>query len=174
MDAPEITGFEHRGKRRAGVAPQLVELLEQLEPLRIGSYKLVEAGTNRARDHEPGGQLGVAGLVAEAPPDRGRIARHRPLDASPLTRFERLDPLTGKVHYEGARVPPQNFMASPVAFDGKLLVVGMDGDAHLIKAGPVHEIVRTNSMGQPVAASPAIAGGRLYIRGDKELFCIEG
>jgi hypothetical protein len=28
-------------------------------------------------------------------------------------------------------------------------------------------------MGQPVAASPAIAGGRLYIRGEKDLFCIE-
>jgi outer membrane protein assembly factor BamB len=84
-----------------------------------------------------------------------------------------LEPRTGKVLYEGARVPAQNFMASPVAFDGKLLVVGMDGDAHLIKAGPVHEVIRTNAMGQPVAASPAIAGGRLYIRGEKDLFCIE-
>jgi outer membrane protein assembly factor BamB len=84
-----------------------------------------------------------------------------------------LDPLTGAVVYEGARVPPQNFMASPVAFDGKLLVVGMDGDAHLVKAGPVHEVLRTNPMGQPVAASPAIAGDRLYIRGEKDLFCIE-
>jgi outer membrane protein assembly factor BamB len=84
-----------------------------------------------------------------------------------------LEPRTGKPLYEGARVPAQNFMASPVAFDGKLLLVGMDGDAHLVKAGPVHEVLRTNPMGQPVAASPAIAGGRLYIRGEKELFCIE-
>ena len=84
-----------------------------------------------------------------------------------------LDPLTGAVVYEGARVEPQNFMASPVAFDGKLLLVGMDGVAHLIKAGPVHEILATSAMGQPVAASPAIAGGRLYIRGETHLFCIE-
>jgi outer membrane protein assembly factor BamB len=86
-----------------------------------------------------------------------------------------LDAKTGEVKYEGGRPPVgTNVMASPVAYDGKLLLVSMDGDAFVLKAGPSFEILKTNPMGEPIAASPAIARGRLYIRGEKTLFCIEG
>jgi outer membrane protein assembly factor BamB len=85
-----------------------------------------------------------------------------------------LDARTGEVQYEGARPPVgASFMASPVAYDGKLLLLSLDGDAFVLKAGPSYEVLRTNPMGEPMAASPAIAKGRLYIRGEKSLFCIE-
>jgi outer membrane protein assembly factor BamB len=85
-----------------------------------------------------------------------------------------LDARTGEVQYEGARPPAgTSFMASPVAYDGKLLLVNMDGDAFVVKAGPSFEVLKANPMGEPMAASPAIAKGRLYIRGEKSLFCIE-
>ena len=85
-----------------------------------------------------------------------------------------IDAKTGEVKYEGARPPVgASFMASPVAYDGKLLIVSMDGDAFVLKAGPVFEVLKTNPMGEPLAASPAIAKGRLYIRGEKTIFCIE-
>jgi len=32
--------------------------------------------------------------------------------------------------------------------------------------------VRTNSVGEPVFASPALANGTIYIRGEKHLFAI--
>ncbi len=84
-----------------------------------------------------------------------------------------LDARTGQVKYEGARVPvPATFSASPVAFEGKILMTSEDGDTFVIKAGPVHEVLRTNSLGEPVYASPAIAEGRLFIRGEKHLYCI--
>jgi hypothetical protein len=41
-----------------------------------------------------------------------------------------------------------------------------------VKAGPAHEILRTNSVGEPVYASPALAGGTIYIRGEQHLFAI--
>ena len=44
----------------------------------------------------------------------------------------------------------------------------------MLKAGPKHEIVRTNSVGEPVSSSAAIANGRIYIRGQKHLFAIGG
>jgi outer membrane protein assembly factor BamB len=47
-----------------------------------------------------------------------------------------------------------------------------DGDTFMLKAGPVHEIARTNSLEEPVYSSPAIANGRLYIRGNRHLFAI--
>ena len=65
---------------------------------------------------------------------------------------------TGTVKYEGGRIPvPATFTASPVAFEGKILLTSEDGDTYVIKAGPVHEILRTNSVGEPVYASPAIS-----------------
>src|SRR6185436_9022454 len=80
---------------------------------------------------------------------------------------------TGEVKYEGGRVPvPTKFTASPVAFDGKILLTSEDGDTFVVKAGPAHEILRTNSLGEPIYASPAIAGGKIFIRGEKNLYCI--
>jgi len=84
-----------------------------------------------------------------------------------------IDAKTGKVMYEGGRIPiPATFTASPVAFDGKILLTSEDGDTFMVKAGPKHEIIGTNSVGEPVYASPAIADGRIYIRGEQNLYCI--
>ena len=80
---------------------------------------------------------------------------------------------TGKVEYEGARVPkPTMFMASPVAYDGKILLTSEEGDTFVLKAGPKHEVLRTNSLGEPVYASPAIADGKIFIRGEQNIYCI--
>ena len=84
-----------------------------------------------------------------------------------------LDAKTGTVKYEGGRIPiPATFTASPVAFDNKILLTSEDGDTFIIKAGPTHEILGTNSIGEPVYASPAIADGRIFIRGEKNLYAI--
>ncbi len=84
-----------------------------------------------------------------------------------------LDARTGKVIYEGARVPvPATFTASPVAFEDKILMTSEDGDTFVIRAGAKHEVIRTNSLGEPIYASLAIANGRIFIRGLKNLYCI--
>jgi outer membrane protein assembly factor BamB len=84
-----------------------------------------------------------------------------------------IDAKTGEVKYEGGRIPiPATFTASPVAFDGKILLTSEDGDTFIVKAGPKHEVIGTNSVGEPVYASPAIADGRIYIRGEKNIYCI--
>lgn len=84
-----------------------------------------------------------------------------------------IDALTGERKYEGGRVPvPATFFASPVAFDAKILLTSEDGESFVIEAGPVHKVLRTNSVGESVYASPAIANGTIYIRGEKHLFAI--
>ncbi len=84
-----------------------------------------------------------------------------------------LDAKTGDVKYEGGRPPvPASFRASPVAFGGRLLITSEDGDTFVIKAGPAHEVIRTNSVGEAVWASPALANGTIYIRGHQHLFAI--
>jgi len=84
-----------------------------------------------------------------------------------------LEARTGQIRYEGGRVPvPATFTASPVAFDDKILLTSEDGDTFVIKAGPVCEVIRTNSLGEPVYASIAIAAGKLFIRGARHLYCV--
>jgi outer membrane protein assembly factor BamB len=77
------------------------------------------------------------------------------------------------VKYEGARVPvPATFMGSPVAFDGKILISSEDGNTFVVKAGPQHEILKTNTLDEPIYTTPALANGKIYIRGEKNLYCI--
>jgi outer membrane protein assembly factor BamB len=84
-----------------------------------------------------------------------------------------LDASTGAVQHEGSRPPvASHFMGSPVAFGGLIAMTSEDGNTFMLKAGPTPEVVGTNSIDEPVYSSPAIANGRIYIRGEKHLFAI--
>lgn len=84
-----------------------------------------------------------------------------------------LDALTGVVQYEGGRPPvPATFTASLVAYGDRILQTSEDGETFVVQAGPVHRILRTNAVGEPVYASLAFAGGTIYIRGAEHLFAI--
>jgi outer membrane protein assembly factor BamB len=84
-----------------------------------------------------------------------------------------LDATTGAVIYEGGRLPkPATFMGSPVAFGGHVLLTSEEGDTFFIKAGREHQVVRTNSVDEPVYATLALANGRIFIRGAQHLFAI--
>lgn len=84
-----------------------------------------------------------------------------------------VDAETGDIKYEGGRPPVSaRFMGSPVAFGGFIAMTSEEGETFMLKAGPTHEIIRTNTVDEPVYSSPAIANGRIYIRGEKHLFAI--
>jgi outer membrane protein assembly factor BamB len=84
-----------------------------------------------------------------------------------------MEAATGKVMYEGKRPPEAAMYAgSPVALDGKILLTSENGDTYVIQAGPEFGVLRTNSIGEPVLASPAIANGMILIRGKDHLFAI--
>ena len=56
------------------------------------------------------------------------------------------------------------FTASPVAADGRIYLTSEDGDIFVIRAGPEHELLATNSMGEVCLATPAISEGQVLIR----------
>ena len=64
------------------------------------------------------------------------------------------------------------FSASPVAADGKIYVAGEDGDIMVIAAGPRFRTIATNSMGEPLMATPALSDGVMYVRSANSLFAI--
>jgi outer membrane protein assembly factor BamB len=86
-----------------------------------------------------------------------------------------LDAKTGEIKYEGGRPPaPSRFMASMVAVGDTLLQPSEAGDVYVVRAGPRHEIIRTNSLDETITASPAIANGRIYLRTEQHLVAIGG
>ncbi len=85
-----------------------------------------------------------------------------------------LDFLTGKKHYRTRLSKKgQGFTASPVAADGKVFFSSEEGEIHVIRAGPEYELLAVNLMGEITMATPAIANGQLFIRGQHHLFSIE-
>jgi len=64
------------------------------------------------------------------------------------------------------------FFASPVAADGKIYMLSETGEMFVLKAGRKAEVLAKNELGERFLASPAIAGGTIYLRGDGTLFGI--
>ncbi len=57
--------------------------------------------------------------------------------------------------------------------DGKVYVADEKGTVHVFEARPDgFKVLARNKLGEPVSSTPAVAAGRLYIRGSKHLFCI--
>jgi outer membrane protein assembly factor BamB len=64
------------------------------------------------------------------------------------------------------------FTASPVAGDGKVYLASETGETLVLRAGRTPQILSRNRLNTHIVASPAIAGGRLYLRGDDELIAV--
>ena len=64
------------------------------------------------------------------------------------------------------------FFASPVAGDGMVYMLSETGEMFVLRAGRKLEILAKNELGERFLASPAIAGGRIVLRGDGTLFGI--
>ncbi|MEX2272354.1 MAG: PQQ-binding-like beta-propeller repeat protein [Vicinamibacterales bacterium] len=64
------------------------------------------------------------------------------------------------------------FSASPVISDGRLYASSEDGDIFVVKTGPAFEVLAQNAMGEPLMATPAIAGQTMFVRGQRTLFAI--
>jgi outer membrane protein assembly factor BamB len=63
--------------------------------------------------------------------------------------------------------------ASPVLIDGKVYVVSERGNVYVFPAEPAFKLLAKNALGEPALASPAVADGRLFLRGETHLFCIK-
>ncbi len=65
-----------------------------------------------------------------------------------------------------------SYKASPVAADGRVYFVNMDGLCTVVSASDRFNKLSESEVGDEVIASPAISDGRLFFRGRKGLYCI--
>ena len=76
-----------------------------------------------------------------------------------------LDARTGRVLRQG-RSPNAigQYYASPVAADGKVFLANTEGKITVLRAGPQWQVLGVNDLGEEIHATPALGGGRIYVR----------
>lgn len=83
-------------------------------------------------------------------------------DNGVLTCF---DAKAGAVQYEERlRAGGDGFTASPVSDGRHLFFPSEQGDVYVVRAGRVFGLVSTNAMNETIMASPALSGGKLFLR----------
>jgi outer membrane protein assembly factor BamB len=68
--------------------------------------------------------------------------------------------------------PGGKFYGSPVIADGKLYVMTTDGSVVVLAASDKYELLASNPLGEKTHATPAVSGGKLFLRTFTHLFCV--
>lgn len=86
------------------------------------------------------------------------------------------DAKTGAPYFEAVRLEglPSGIYSSPVAAKDRIYVLGRDGACVVLKKGPKPDVLAYNKLNDKVAASLALAGSDLFVRGKQYLYCIAG
>jgi outer membrane protein assembly factor BamB len=85
-----------------------------------------------------------------------------------------LDAKTGEPRLEGQRLPGlSNIYASPVGAGDRIYVTGRDGTTLVLKRSPTLDLLATNKLDDAIDASPALSGKQLFLRGRRNLYCLE-
>jgi outer membrane protein assembly factor BamB len=80
------------------------------------------------------------------------------------------DAATGQKYWE--KEIGNNIYASPVIADGKIYVLDQKGTMHIIKVDKELAELGNSALGEETTSTPAFTNGKIYIRGNKNLYCI--
>src|SRR5262245_41616421 len=83
-----------------------------------------------------------------------------------------LEAATGHVVWQQRLPAWGSYYASLIGGDGRVYALSEARDATVVSAGPTFKVLSSNALRERTMATPAISGGRLYIRSDGSLFAI--
>ena len=87
--------------------------------------------------------------------------------------LSRVDTMTGDAQGGPFRLGGvSNMYASPVGAAGRIYITDLDGATLVISHGASPEVLSLNRLDDSFSASAALAGGELYLRGRRYLYCI--
>jgi outer membrane protein assembly factor BamB len=66
-----------------------------------------------------------------------------------------------------------NYSGSPILIDGRLFCISEEGDVVVVAAAPEFQLLGRSPLGDASYATPAVANGRLYLRGFTRLACLK-
>lgn len=82
------------------------------------------------------------------------------------------NPVTGERIYRKKLGNSDNFIASPVASDGKIYIISDHGDVYTLKAGDEFEVLVENELGDICMVVPALTDDVIYFRTQHSLIAI--
>ncbi len=85
-----------------------------------------------------------------------------------------LDTATGEPVWGPERIGDGTFSASPVVADGRIYATNEDGVTFVLAAADRFEVLAENPIDEYTLSSPALAGGRIYLRTASHLYSIGG
>src|SRR5262249_47653259 len=80
---------------------------------------------------------------------------------------------SGKLLYRERLGAGGAYFSSPIAGDGKVYAASGRGVVTVLKADDKFEVLARNDLGEPIAATPAVAEGTLYVRTAKHLYAFK-
>ena len=83
-----------------------------------------------------------------------------------------LDTATGSPVWGPERVGEGTYSASPVVADGRIYASNEEGVTTVLAAADQFEVLARNDLGEYTLSSPAVSGGRIYLRTAKHLYSI--
>jgi len=121
---------------------------------------------------------------AKATESRYRLERLAPLVPTPLVKNDLLflwndrgviacaDVRTGELHWRERA--PGSFYGSPVCAGDKLYCISREGEVVVVAANKQFQLLARNPLGEGSHSTPAIAGGRMFLRTFTHLISIGG
>lgn len=166
-------------------------------PVRSGDQVICMAGYRGnaafAIDLNSKGRINVVN-TGIGQPIKWHVHQHTPYVPSPLVTDGRLyftkslnailnclDVQTGELLYKNAQGKPEpirlpklkSMYASPAAVDDRIYLTSREGVTLVIRNSAEFEVISTNQLTEEIDASPAIVGDQIFLRGKKNLYCIE-
>ncbi len=185
-----LTAYEAAGGKLlwsfGGINPKAIANWPAIvSPLIAGDIAIFPAGRDReAQSHLYGVRMGGSGDVTDT-----HLAWHRDdtgtFVPSPVLwqgklylvrdngKVECLDPVTGKTLWQDA-LPKDSakYYASPIIAGGVMYAVREDGAGFVARVKDKFELLAENHLEEQVISSPVVLDGRLFIRGERHLFCV--
>jgi outer membrane protein assembly factor BamB len=90
--------------------------------------------------------------------DQGTLSCYRARDGQPV--------------WVDQRVAAGTYSASPVIADGKVYVTNEEGVTTVVRGGPRFEVLAENRLDGYTLSSIAVSDGRLFLRTEKNLYCL--
>ncbi|MHB8865251.1 MAG: outer membrane protein assembly factor BamB family protein [Pirellulaceae bacterium] len=131
-----------------------------------------------------GGNYLVAARMGKQPQEVYRLTRQAPYVSTPVAQdglvylyFDRgfvscMQASDGKIVW--SKRLTSGFSGSPVLVDGKLYCMDEDGNVLVLAAEREFRELARVPLGEPSRSTPAISGGRMFLRTETQLFCIGG
>jgi len=85
----------------------------------------------------------------------------------------KLDVASGQLLQEERVAGIGNYFASPVAGDGKVYFSSEPGTVSVLASQPEWNVISSHEFHERIYATPALAGGCLYIRTEQALYCFQ-